>query len=245
VDLYCSDNIEVFIYEKSPRLRIKKPEKIKDGNKEDDFREEISEEQRYQNKLRNARQAKKNFQRLVAANLVGDSPLFITLTYKEEIFDIEVGYKDYMRFIQKLRYKFGKNFRCIGVPEFQGNGRVHFHIVIWSLPIIAKQERKDRIIAQIWGHGFVDLKETDGNIKISGYVAKYMSKAFKDKNLKNKKSYVATRNVIRPIITKNTLLTYALHDKVGENDKPVIDRSYQTQWQGKCRELLFKITKNE
>ena len=116
---------------------------------------------------------------------------------------------------------------------------------VWGLPITPKQERKERIIAQIWDKGFVDVKGTDGHPKLSWYLAKYMVKAFRNKNLKNQKAYVASKNVNRPIITKDTMLNYALYGKVGESDKPVIDKNYRTQWLGKCHELLFKITKNE
>jgi len=71
-------------------------------------------------------QAKRNFRRLVGANLPS-KPLLISFTYNVFMGDITTGYRDYKSFVQALRYRFGKDLKYIAVPEFQKSGRVHFH----------------------------------------------------------------------------------------------------------------------
>src|SRR5690606_27837965 len=100
-----------------------------------------------------------------------------------------------------LRNKFGKAFSYIAVSEFQKRGAIHFHALFWGLPAeVFSQERQTRTIALIWKQGFVYMKETDGNDKLSSYLAKYMVKTFTDPRLKNKKAYLASRNIKRPKI---------------------------------------------
>jgi hypothetical protein len=180
----------------------------------------------------------------VSANLSKENPLLLSFTYSKNMTDITIGWKDYRKFIQRLRNKFGKNFKYIAVPEFQKRGAVHFHVLFWGLPeeINPKDERINRTMAKVWGHGFVDVKNTDGHEKLSGYLAKYMAKAFTDKRLKNQKAYMPSKNVKRPVITRNALVLYELMENVGENDLPVSDKEYNTQYLGKCRYRLYKIT---
>lgn len=232
-----ADNLEIYEYEKRPlphRIGVRDPDK-----------EKPTEEEKFENREKNQKHAQRNFRKLVGANLVGEEkPLFISFTYAENVQDINVAYDDYGSFIYALKYKFGKNLKYIVVPEFQRRGAIHFHAFFWGLPINAKQERKERIVAKIWGHGFVDVMETDGSQKLAGYLAKYMAKAFINKNLKNKKSYESSRNIIRPNVEKDTIASYALWQYVGANDLPIIETRYNTQWLGKGHFRLFKITQN-
>jgi len=151
-----------------------------------------------------ARRARLDFRRLVASNLSGtERPLLFTLTYAQNETDLRKGYSDFTSFIQALRYRFGKGFKYIVVPEFQKRGAVHFHALFWGLPeALVLSERQDRFFADLWANGFIYIKETDGNERLSHYLAKYMSKAYSDPRLKNSKAYVASRNIIRPKIMK-------------------------------------------
>ncbi len=225
------NKIEIFKYKYAP-------EPHRRGYRDPD-KEKPTEEEKYMKRQANIYQAKKNFRRLVEANLDGDKPLLLSLTYEENMKDIHTAYKDLKSFIQALRYKFGKAFKYIAVPEFQKRGAVHFHALFWKLPITTRQEKKDRVIAGMWGKGFIDVKETDGNQKISGYLAKYMAKAFTDRGLKNQKSYVSSRNVARPVIDRNTILLYALY-QVAENAEPLYHKTYPTKWLGECDHTIYE-----
>ena len=190
----------------------------------------------------NAQRASLAFRRIVASNLgKPPSPLLATLTYGENITDLKTGYRHFSSFIQSLRHKYGKDFRYICVPEFQRRGAVHFHALFWGLPVeVFLLERKARTLAGLWGHGFVYLKETDGHEKLSFYLSKYMSKAFVDERLKNQKAYVASRNILRPVIQSGFSPVWPILDDYQVEDTPVVDKSYNTKWLGKGRYRLFK-----
>lgn len=79
------------------------------------------------------KRVRKNFYRLVLANLDGkENPCFLSLTTVNER-SIQFGYRYFTEFIQRLRKKYGKGFRYIAVPEFQKRGAIHFHVIIWGL----------------------------------------------------------------------------------------------------------------
>lgn len=192
----------------------------------------------------NARRAELAFRRIVASNLGGlTRPLLITLTYGENLTDLKRAYKDLSSFVQSLRYKYGKIFRYICVPEFQKRGAVHYHALFWGLRGSILLERKTRTIAGLWSRGYVFIKETDGDEKLSFYLSKYMAKAFIDPRLKNQKCYVASRNIERPNVMK--YVSYAgigfILDQHGMNqNEPIVDREYLTSWLGRGRLRIFK-----
>jgi len=191
-----------------------------------------------------ARHASMVFRRLVSSNLVGtDLPLLVTITYSINQTDLRQGYRDFKSFNQALRYKFGKDFKYICVPEFQKRGAVHFHALYWGLPErIFLEERKTRFLARLWGQGFIYLKQTDGNIKISSYLAKYMSKAFCDMNLKNQKAFVCSRNVLRPVVYSGIdSIFYLLDDYVGMDIVPCKEKRFMSKWLGEVRYREYDI----
>jgi len=244
------NNLEVYEYEREPISREQRANrKPKDNayNKKlgADRKDTLSERQLGQ-RQNNSKRAMVAFRRLVASNLQRpELPSLLTLTYAENLTDLSIGYKDYRSFVQALRYKYGKDFRYICVPEFQKRGAVHFHALFWGLPSeVFLQERKSRTIAMMWGHGYIFMKETDGHEKLSTYLAKYMSKAFIDPKLKNQKSYVASRNVKRPQVGRGIAPMWAvIDDFTGDQEVEVVEKTYDTKWLGKCRHRLFKITK--
>jgi len=191
----------------------------------------------------NARRASLDFRRIVTANLSGsERPVLVTPTYKENQCDLATGYRHFSAYIQALRYRYGATFKYIGVPEFQKRGAVHFHALFWGIPEeVFLSERQTRTLAGLWGHGFIYLKQTDGNEKLSFYLTKYMAKAFIDPRLKNQKSYVASRNILRPRVHKGLPYLWPILDDYPIEDEPLVDRSYTTRHLGKGRFRIFKL----
>ena len=239
--IISGNNFEKYEYAKEPRRMGGRRGKRKiDTNSEDvgANRGDTLSEGQLGKRQDNARRTSLVFRRIVASHLAGSSPpLLITLTYSENITDINIGYKDYQSFIKTLRNKYGKIFKYIAVPEFQKRGAVHFHALFWGLPSeVFSQEREIRTIALIWKHGYVFMKETDGNDKLSSYLAKYMVKAFTDPRLKNKKAYVASRNIQRPkIIAGEDFSFWPVEEEYIGDQKPVVDKEYNTRQLGKRR----------
>jgi hypothetical protein len=195
----------------------------------------------------NARRASLAFRRIVSANLGGPAlPLMVTLTYADNFTDLAGAYKHLTTFIQALRRRFGKDFSYVLVPEFQKRGAVHFHALFWGLPKeLFHRERKAREVRTLWGKGHVFLKETDGNEKIAFYLSKYFTKAFLDPRLKNQKSYVASRNIKRPLVQTGPFVIDYVLEQFGVIEAAIVDRTYNTKWLGQGRFRLFKFSHDE
>ena len=83
----------------------------------------VNNKVQYKNILR----SKLTLQRLVLANN-SIFKSFVTLTFNEDIFDLSIATYEFQKFIKKVSRVYS-NFKYIGVPEFQKNGRVHFHLL--------------------------------------------------------------------------------------------------------------------
>jgi len=192
----------------------------------------------------NARRASLAFRRIVECNL-GDSenPVFVSLTYKRNMRDYGEAYRDLQSFILTLRRRYSLPLlRYIAVPEVQKRGSLHFHTLIWGLPEeLVLFERQSRVLATIWGQGFIDVKRTDGNDKIAGYMAKYMSKAFREERLFSKKTFMCSRNVLRPKIDKGNLSLSYIVDFDYVDKSLDFSNSFLTMYLGRCNYKRYKL----
>lgn len=250
-----SNRVEVFQFEKDVRLtprkkRILDPLPTSQGILPDGKDDKV--EQRKIRKKENTRRAVLAFNRLVSSNLGStDVPILITLTYAkiEHAQDVSISRKDFNIFARSLRDTFNDQIRYICVSEFQKRGAIHFHALFWGLPeSLVREERHTRRIAKIWGRGFVDLVQTDGNIKIAGYLSKYLAKSFEDQRLDNKKAYITSRNLKRPIFDRNTIIEPYYYGYNGTNLSTALslkDKTFMTKWLGKCRYRLFELIETD
>lgn len=246
-----ANTLEVYEYERDVvvlgggRVRTRKTDSSDDDvaiGGEDTLQEGQSRGKREDN----ARRASLAFRRIVASNLGGSArPILVTLTYRDNYTNLNGAYRHYSAFNQSLRYKYGKAFKYICVPEFQKRGAVHFHALYWGLPEeVFLLERETRTLARLWRQGFVYLKETDGDEKLSHYLTKYMAKAFIDPRLKNQKCYTASKNVLRPLIQTGSFNVPTVLEEFGITSDPVVDREYLTNWLGMGRYRVFKYDKS-
>lgn len=155
------------------------------GGRDKEGKEERKEEysatvnQRARNKIR----------RLINANFTEDS-LFITLTYAENMKDVDQGSYDLKKFLQKMKRK-QKDFQYVAVVEFQKRGAVHYHMLCnyrIEYSTHAELQAHERALGKAWGHGFVDIgyKKNDN---AGAYLIKYMTKENNDDRLRGKKRY--------------------------------------------------------
>ena len=83
----------------------------------------------------NAQRASLAFRRIVLSNLgTSENPLLLTITFKENRGSLSECSRFFNLFTTNLRYRYGKQFRYIAVPEFQKRGAVHYHALFWGLP---------------------------------------------------------------------------------------------------------------
>lgn len=239
------DNIRDHV-RNSTHSKIKTPDRVLVDSRGDSLQQI---KQRQAKRRDNARRTSMDFRRLISANL-GESvsPLFITLTYPKQYISIDKGHNDFNTFARNMRHKFGDSIRYVAVPEWQKNGTLHFHALYWGLQneVLVSQERQTRMVASMWGQGFIDLTLTDGDIKLAFYMAKYMQKAIFDDRLLNKKAFVCSRNCIRPVIEKGALVSPLFYgDLIGSPNlseaELLTEKVYMTQWLGKGRFRFYKI----
>lgn len=141
--------------------------------------------------------ARREIIELIRLNLEPGSCL-LTLTYRENMQDYDRAYKDFKKFVMRVKYNYNIVLRYLRVVELQQRGAIHFHVVIFSpeFALIPYTE-----IYETWGHGAVHvrkIKDIDDVTadRIGNYLGKYLSKS-KDIE-KDKKLYTTSRNLKRP-----------------------------------------------
>ncbi len=133
--------------------------------------EHIENRQQSYNSLR---QTFKKLRYLINNNLDGaENELHCVLTYAENMTDTKRLYSDIDKFLKRLRYKYG-DVDYINVPEPQGRGAWHNHM------LLRFNDRKRIFIpnsklADLWGHGFVQIKSLKNIDNIGAYLSAYLS----------------------------------------------------------------------
>ena len=118
--------------------------------------------------------------------------------------------------------------------------------MIWGLPnSVVLNEKKNRDIAQLWGHGYVDIIHTDGHIKLAGYLAKYLSKGYFDSRFIDQRNYSCSRNVGRPTVLKSkSQVSFACDEweiVIGGDKSLEYHKQYGTKYLGLCDYYKYKI----
>ncbi len=115
------------------------------------------------------------------------SPLLVTLTFKGDASDASFA-NDSLRFFQlRLRNTFPLA-QSLFIPELSPHGRIHFHGLLFNVPLSLGDtregrrivshgdERTQRTLAKLWGEGYVDATKTDGSTRLAYYISKYINK---------------------------------------------------------------------
>lgn len=171
--------------------------------------EKQNNESQTQNRETVLRRAKADLRRLINANHLQypevKNSKFVTLTFADDIQDVEIANKEFRKFVKRLNYlvyqsKIQKlKYSC--VIEFQKSGRVHYHIIFYNLPYIKSKELSD-----CWGNGFIKINKIEDVTNVGAYVSSYLGDPKKgqgrstgDSRLQSKKSYFNSRGLKKPI----------------------------------------------
>ena len=243
--------LEVYEYEKLPQTteKIRKDsekhneyEKIILGNDDKNWiheKEDRTDERRKQT----MREARNKTRRLALMNF-GQGDTFITLTYAENMQDIEKADRDFKKFIQRFKYRYS-DLKYIAVREFQKRGAIHFHMICnWNAGLNDEEgiKEKERWFGeQLWGRGSVDIKVLDGIDNIGAYLIKYMTKNISIEAFKGKKAYLCSKGLDKPVEYRGDeaeaiLEAYGLKDK-----KEVFTNSYISGYLGNINYKEFNL----
>lgn len=197
--IQSGDVIEVFEYEKGYLKGFTNPSRRTMGRIKD-YESEDSDA----NRIKSLNRAKTNLRRLINSNhgQYGDhfSSKFLTLTFGENVTDIDKANYEFKKFMQRLNYKLfdskKSNLKYIVVPEKQSRGAIHYHVILFNVPYI----RSD-VISEVWGHGFIRINRIEDVDNVGAYVSAYLGKEDEKHGdwLKGKKSYFSSRGLFKPL----------------------------------------------
>lgn len=105
----------------------------------------------------------------------------LTLTFRENLTDIDAALKVFKYFSKLMRWRYGDRYKYVGVPEYQKRGAVHFHLALSGyFDVVVVRELWRRAIG---GEGNVDMTSPRRNNKnswnpkrVANYLAKYVGK---------------------------------------------------------------------
>ena len=146
---------------------------------------EIKEYKKIENRSQDKESLRKTFKKirqLINTNFVGTSnELCFTITYKDNVTDPKILYKDFDKFMKKLKYKY-KSVDYINVVEPQGRGAWHCHILL-KFNDYNKIYIPNREISEMWGRGFVKVKAMRKDVdNLGAYLSAYLGDVELDEN---------------------------------------------------------------
>jgi len=236
--IFTGQTLEVYRFEKAPRVAARKPRKSKDPS----GGHNITPERRFDN----IRRVRRGFLRLVQTNLSANgAPSFATLTFATNS-TLDPSIQCFREFVKILRKELGDGISYIAVPEFQKRGATHFHVLFWGIrEELIKNERHTRYLQAIWARGYVDIIPTDGSPKLAGYMAKYMQKAMFDDRLLGRRSYYPSRNLMRPMLYKTALVAHYPKEVLGVDIELLTEKTFSTEWLGQGNYQVYKVKDHE
>lgn len=176
---------------------------------------------------------KTNLRTLINSN--PDCIKFLTLTFADEIYDLNEANPLFMKFIQRFKYRYpGKKY--IAVPEFMPiSGKVHYHLLL-DIPYIQSEK-----IEKIWGHGFIKIKRLNHVKNMGAYMSKYLTKNNFDERYKSKQKFFYSQNCNKPR-SMYGIYAEALHDKLNELTKPIFEKTFKkNKFVGKTKYQVYDI----
>ena len=130
-----------------------------------------------ENRSQDKESLRKTFKRireLINTNFEGNkNELAFTITYAENMIDTKELYKDFEKFMKRLRYKYS-NVDYMSVVEPQGRGAWHCHILL-KFNDLDKIYIPNKTIEELWGHGFVSVKAIRSDVdNLGAYLSAYL-----------------------------------------------------------------------
>lgn len=176
--------------------------------------DEETKKLKMESRRRGMLRAKTQITRLVNANIGRYShsngkpylPVFLTLTFKEDIKNIKAANLIFSKFIKRLNYEvtngtkegFLKYLVVIEFQDFNRDGVIHYHAIFFNLKFVAKKKME-----LIWNQGFIKIKKIDNAKNVGRYISKYMAKHFEDDRLDGRKRYFPSRGLYKPITIRD------------------------------------------
>lgn len=235
----CGNYVQVYFYENSKMKGINKKDlddfnlmKINVNDMFENKKNDKSEIKLNTIELKNIIRSKLECQRIAKCNME-DWKSFITLTFKENIKDVDYANKRFRYFIDKVR-RIKKDFKYLCITEFQKRGAIHYHVLcnvgIDDDELIYTQEDNKKFKhIKYWIDGFTSVEPLENEPKkVVGYVSKYMTKDI-DNRLFSHRRYFYSTNLNKP---KSSYINFENKKHIDFYTKKIQDTSliYQNEY---------------
>lgn len=189
----------------------------------------------------NMMNSKMKLRRLINANVKKYSK-FVTLTFAENVQDVDSAKDIFKKFIKKLNYrrkKEGKqNLKYVYVVEFQKRGSIHFHCVFFNMGFIKNEE-----LQRLWGKGYTKINIITNVDNVGAYVVKYMEKSLEDNRLNGKDLYGRSKgNLEESLVIKQPREVTAILEAYQNNI--TFEKTYKTDYNGKVQYYQIKLPRD-
>lgn len=118
----------------------------------------------------NVKRAKNKIKYLIHANTTAVTPIFVTLTYRDNVQDRSRAQTDIHAFFRKLRALY-PGIQYLYVFEKQRRGAYHAHMVIFTHSFIPFET-----LENCWTFGSTNVRRIRDTTHIANYLGKYLSK---------------------------------------------------------------------
>ncbi len=121
--------------------------------------------------------------------------------------------------------KIKNNLAYIAVPEYQKRGAVHYHVVLFNIPILKDPHK---VLTEIWGQGFIFNESTKNLEHLANYISKYIQKDMGEKHKKFAKRFYSSRNLKKPVVIRNPESIEELNKKIDVTQCVIKKAEYTT-----------------
>lgn len=231
----CGDYTQVYIYQNKKSIKVKFDNDLELVKPKDlNLTNNTNKVQSLSNSIetRSIIRSKLECQRLAKAN-IKDWETFITLTFADNVTDLNIANKRFKYFIDKVR-RVKKDLKYLCIPEFQKRGATHYHLltnisVKDNKLVYSQVDNKKFKHVKYWNDGFTSIETFKGDVKkIIGYISKYMTKDI-DNRLFNKHRYFYSKNLVAPKenhIDKDNEKEFDFYKKIIQDSDLIYHTSY-------------------
>lgn len=175
------------------------------------------------NRVKVLGRARRDLRRIINSNVEKYSK-FLTLTFKDNVKDLDFANNEFKKFIKRLNYNYKIKVKYSAVIEFQKRGAIHYHCLLYNLT------KKINVseLSRVWGNGFVKINAIEKVDNVGAYVCKYMTKTDDDR-LKGRKMYFNSRGLNKPLEIKEPDIVSAVESSL-QNQVPKFENIFLNEY---------------
>jgi hypothetical protein len=172
-------------------------------------------------------------------------PIFLTLTFKENMTDLDFANNEFKNFIRRLSYDI-KGWKLtflkyLAVVEFQGRGAIHYHVIFFNLEFMERIYDRFR---ELWKHGSSRIISAWSIRNLGFYMAKYLTKGKHSDRLEFRKHYFVSNGLKKPDIIwleeVIDMIKSMLPEESKTNKKPI---KFSTDYMGDVERNYYNLKK--